>query len=87
MNSFRLTLAVIFIVAFTMIACSDDDETPTDAGTPSNVDAGNVCDQDFCATMPAKKTQCEIFLEQCLDIEDEDECVGAAWLICEEEGL
>jgi hypothetical protein len=86
MKLFRLVLAVIFIVAFTMIACSDD-ETPTSTeGTgspPSGTDASNVCDGGRCADSPAAKQQCEIFLEQCLTYApNESDCVGGAWVIC-----
>jgi hypothetical protein len=82
MKSFRLALAVVFIAAFTIVACSDD-ESPTDTGSPDNLNAGNVCNEGICSTNGTAQQQCEDFLNDCLRVEDEDECVGGAWLICE----
>jgi len=86
MKSFRLALAVVFIVVFIMIACSDD-PSPTDtSGTgspPPETDTSNVCDGGRCEDSPAAKTQCEIFLNSCLEwAADEQECVDGAWVIC-----
>jgi len=82
MKSFRLALVVVFIAAFSIVACSDD-ESPTDTGTPDNLNAGNVCDEGICTPGSAAQQDCQDFLDRCLMWEDEDECVGAAWLNCE----
>jgi hypothetical protein len=85
MKWFRLTLALLFIVSLTMMACSDDG-TPTDtSGTgsaPSDTDASNVCDGGRCADSQAAETQCQIFLDQCLTYAPEKQCVDGAWGIC-----
>jgi len=87
MKSFRLILVAVFIVAFTMIACSDDEDTPTDpaSGPPDGSSPSNVCNEDFCAKNSALKQQCQEFLDNCLEAEpqNQDECVGGAWLICQ----
>ena len=84
MTSFRVTLALVFIIAFTMIACSDGEETPTSPGgsPPPDTNVNNVCTMARCAESDIVRTQCEIFLNQCLLVEDEDDCVGGAWAIC-----
>jgi len=82
MKSFRITLVMVAIIAFSIVACSDDD-SPTDTGTPDDTSAGNVCNEGICSTNDAEKARCEEFLSNCLQVEDEDECIGGAWLICE----
>ena len=82
MKSFRITLVLVAIIAFSLVACSDDD-SPTDSGTPDETSIGTVCNEGICATNAAAKQQCEDFLSNCLAVEDEDECLGGAWLICE----
>jgi hypothetical protein len=82
MKLFRLTLAAVFIVAFTMIGCSEDETSST--GT-EDVNASNVCSQELCAANAALKQECEEFLENCLTFSPtgkEDECIGTALLIC-----
>jgi len=84
MKMFRLALVVIFMSAFTIVACSDD-ESPTDTGTPDQVNSSNVCDQEFCATNPTKQQECQTFLNNCLNSVGsgrDDECIGGAYLIC-----
>jgi outer membrane murein-binding lipoprotein Lpp len=82
MKLFRLTLAAVFIVAFTMIGCSEDETSST--GT-EDVNASNVCSQELCAANAALKQECETFMQECLAAVGEgreDECVGGGWLIC-----
>ena len=80
MGAWRFALALVTVVAFTMIACSDD-EAPTEGG---GSDPSNVCDEQFCANNAALRQECEEFLRACLEAEpeNEDECVGGALLIC-----
>jgi hypothetical protein len=86
MKLFRFALAAVFIVAFTIIACSVDETPTSDSGVPpesTNVD--NVCSQGLCATNAALKQECEALLSACLQNslpENEEECVGAAWIKC-----
>jgi hypothetical protein len=82
MKLFRLSLAVVFIVAFTLIGCSEDETTPTDA--PSDgTNTSNVCSQELCAENEALRQECEQFLQDCLEAStSDDECVGAAWVKC-----
>ena len=82
MKLFRLALVVVCITGFAIIACSDD-ESPTDTGTPDDLNSGNVCNEGICATNTTARQECQEFLDNCLQVEDEDECVGGAWLICE----
>jgi len=85
MKSFRVALAVIFIVAFAMIACEEDATEPVDSGgvPPEDTNASNVCSRELCATNEALKQECQIFLAACLaESLGEEECVGAAWVIC-----
>ena len=82
MKFFRLTLVVVFVIAFTLVACSED-ESPTDSGTPDDVNSSNVCNQGICTSGSTAQQECQDFLNNCLQVEDEDECVGGAWLICE----
>jgi len=86
MNSFRLTLVLVFSIAATMIACSDD-EAPTEPGDspPEGTNPSNVCEQGLCVSNAALKQECEAFLDNCLQIDDgsqHDECVAGAWVIC-----
>jgi len=88
MKSFRLALAVLFIVAFALIACEEDATEPVDSGgvPPDDTNVGNVCSQDVCAKNQALKQECEEFLNACLannPSEQDDECVGAAWVKCQ----
>jgi len=76
MKAFRSILALAFTAAFLLIAC----DSPSEPGDPPN--ASNVCDREVCATNSAVKERCETFLENCLTVEDEDECVGGAAAIC-----
>jgi hypothetical protein len=84
MKSFRFILLFTFLCVFGLIACSDESETPTDPaeGPPDDVNSGNVCSRDLCSANEALKQECEEFMSNCLQVEDEDECVGGAWLIC-----
>jgi hypothetical protein len=49
---------------------------------PPDTDQSNVCTRDLCATDSALAQECQDFLTACLLVEDEDECVGGALLIC-----
>ena len=86
MKSFRFTLAILFIATFAMIACSDDESTPTDTGgtPPDDTNSSNVCSRELCAENAALKQECEEFLANCLAMEEfnQEECVGGAWVIC-----
>jgi hypothetical protein len=85
MKPFRLTLALVFIIAFTLIACSEDDTTtnPED-GVPDDVNSGNVCDQELCGTNEALQDECQDFYNTCIenDVGSGEECVAGAWMIC-----
>jgi len=86
MKLFRLTLAVLFIVVFALIACNEE-PTPTDpadtgGAPPSGTDASNVCSGGNCANSQVLETQCDIFLASCLTYAPEKECVDGAWVIC-----
>jgi len=71
---------LVFASAFLMVACGDD--TTTNNSPPPDTDASNVCTKELCASDGALKQQCETFLSNCLEVEDEDECLGGAWVIC-----
>ena len=49
---------------------------------PPDVNPGNVCSRELCATNDVLAQECQEFLDRCLKVEDEDECVGGALLIC-----
>jgi len=86
MKLFRLALAVVFIVAFAMIACEEDETTTSPDGTvPDDTNTSNVCSKELCAENAALKQECEELLAACLannPSENDDECVGAAWVKC-----
>jgi hypothetical protein len=85
MKNFRLTLVLVFVVAFTLIACTEDDTTTNpDDGVPDGVNSGNVCLQDLCAQNQALKEECQDFYNTCIenDAGSQEECVGGAWMIC-----
>ena len=87
MQSYRLTLAVVFAAAFLMIACSEDCPVcptappPTGQAPPPGTDETNVCNVDECATDSQKSQDCQTFLTACLLTEPADECVPGAWFI------
>jgi len=86
MKSFRLALAVVFIVVFTMIACSEDETTTEPSGVPpEDTNIYNVCSGGLCEQNAALKQECDELLSACLannPSEQDDECVGAAWVKC-----
>jgi len=88
MKAFRLMLVLVFAMAIALVAvaCSEDcpvcetggENTSGDA-PPPGTDVGNVCMQDKCANQPQLQQGCQEFLDNCLQVEDEDECVAGAW--------
>ena len=62
------------------VGAADSSDIPS-AGLPPP-DVSDVCSRELCATSAAAAQQCQDFLDSCLLVEDEDECVGGALLIC-----
>ena len=77
------TLQVEGVDGSSGVALGGVSETSVDAPRPpDDVNPDNVCERELCATNEAAAQQCKEFLENCLKVEDEDECVGGALLIC-----
>ena len=75
MKAFRMALMLAFAAVSLVLAC----DTGTD---PDEANASNVCERDLCGTSSLLASECQEFLDNCLLVEDEDECVGGALLIC-----
>ncbi len=77
------TLEIEGVGGTTGIALGGVEKTNASAPKPPpDTNPGNVCSRELCATNEAAAQQCQDFLESCLLVEDEDECVGGALLIC-----
>jgi hypothetical protein len=80
----KLFLITVLAGAMSVLGCGDDDGNGN--GNGGMIDPGVRCNESLCLTDPAKKTECETKVQECIDnnppIQQEECVIGIVAAVC-----